>query len=421
MTPSLSANDTVYIYGLYDQREPEHIRYVGKTNRLKRRMVEHVHHSINNKTYKDKWIKKLIADGQNPMMIILEQTNYLNWSGKEKEWIKTLKIDGHRLTNLTDGGEGNNYVRSEELKKKLSDFRKKNPVILTSEGYKRKMDYLRNRRQSESTKKKISDSNKKSKTKYQFNDEWLTIREASIKFNINYSTLKNRIINIKLTADQSILSHIEVDKINDKKFNFNNELLTLKEAAEKFQISYSKLRYRINKKKLTPNEAILSTKDLRKLYPRNNTEKYFFTENDYLTIRQAAYKYNIEYSCLLYRIKKMKIDPQESILGNDEFKKHIKHGKHNFNGEMLTIKEAGIKYKIHVSTLQNRLKTMSAEEAITLSSFDLMSRKKSKLFLIHNEYFTLTEISKKYNINRSTIKSRLFNGLSIVQAINKTS
>ena len=39
---------------------------------------------------------------------ILEEVNNLNWQEREKYWIKHIKENGYKLTNMTDGGDGNN-------------------------------------------------------------------------------------------------------------------------------------------------------------------------------------------------------------------------------------------------------------------------------------------------------------------------
>ena len=98
----------ILIYGLVDPRKPEDIRYVGKTRqRISRRLYGHITQAKNgNRTHKSAWIRRLIADNVLPVVVILEETTTENWAMAEKAWIKTLKDNGHDLTNATDGGEG---------------------------------------------------------------------------------------------------------------------------------------------------------------------------------------------------------------------------------------------------------------------------------------------------------------------------
>lgn len=103
-----------FIYALVDPRTSE-CRYVGKTNRIKKRYYEHCLKKKNTKT--SSWIKSLHP--LLPEIIILESLN-ANWIEAECFWIAYMKSLGCKLTNLTTGGEGtDNLPCSEETKVKL--------------------------------------------------------------------------------------------------------------------------------------------------------------------------------------------------------------------------------------------------------------------------------------------------------------
>lgn len=96
------------IYALSDPREDrvfENVRYVGKTQLpLAIRLKGHLAHRYN--CYKTSWIKNMSGEGVSPDMWPLSFCNEENWKTYERQWIKKLKPLG-RLTNLTDGGDGN--------------------------------------------------------------------------------------------------------------------------------------------------------------------------------------------------------------------------------------------------------------------------------------------------------------------------
>ena len=82
------------------------IRYVGVTLR-KRRLVEHISRARKmGRTHRDCWIRGLLALGAKPEWAILEEGRGDGWQDAERTWIATLRSQGERLTNLTDGGDG---------------------------------------------------------------------------------------------------------------------------------------------------------------------------------------------------------------------------------------------------------------------------------------------------------------------------
>ena len=107
------------IYALKEKMSNE-IRYVGlTTQKLKRRFYDHLR--CKKRDYKYNWIKKVGKD--NIEAIILEDKIQTKEILIEREifYIKYYKDNGHRLTNLTNGGEGwNNTPFSDEHKKNIS-------------------------------------------------------------------------------------------------------------------------------------------------------------------------------------------------------------------------------------------------------------------------------------------------------------
>lgn len=92
------------IYGLYDPRYPNIIRYVGKTiSSLRKRLQSHLDEckKTNSNTYKINWIKSLLKENIKPSIILIEECEIDIWQDRERFWISKL----NDLTNTTEGGE----------------------------------------------------------------------------------------------------------------------------------------------------------------------------------------------------------------------------------------------------------------------------------------------------------------------------
>lgn len=172
-----------YIYKLVDPREPEHVRYVGKTIDPRKRYLEHIRMAEKRVRicYSSNWVFSLLSENTNPEMIIIEEATFENkkdWYERERYWIAYYKELGHRLTNYTDGGEGGSFsgrehtdehkkymsevltgrVFSEETRAKMSASAKGR---IQSEEARRKNSLKKTgKRLSEDTKRKLSEANK---------------------------------------------------------------------------------------------------------------------------------------------------------------------------------------------------------------------------------------------------------------------
>ncbi len=114
---------------VYALKEPNNgpIRYVGQTTvSLKHRLSQHICSAQReNKTYVHKWINKLLRQGLSPNIILIQPDAELHIS--EQKWIQKLSEAGFRLTNLSDGGDGNpGYKHTEESKQKIAKALKGN-------------------------------------------------------------------------------------------------------------------------------------------------------------------------------------------------------------------------------------------------------------------------------------------------------
>lgn len=129
------AGRVIYIYGLKDPRNDD-IRYVGKTNNLKSRLRGHIY--AKKKCYSASWVKSLTSVGVMPVMFLLEESDDKTWRERERFWIAHYRALGYKLTNMTEGGDGNGII-SPELRESMAAR-------------------MRGKKHSEATKKKMSAS-----------------------------------------------------------------------------------------------------------------------------------------------------------------------------------------------------------------------------------------------------------------------
>lgn len=115
-----------YIYVLKDPNNNE-IRYVGQTNNIQKRYNDHISSSLNENntkynTHKSNWVRKIINNGNKPIIEIIDECETLNESNKlERYYIEKYYEEGCKLTNsyINDVTEF-----SVETRKKMSDAKK---------------------------------------------------------------------------------------------------------------------------------------------------------------------------------------------------------------------------------------------------------------------------------------------------------
>lgn len=103
-----------YIYALIDPRDRS-VRYVGQTNSLNRRYIEHC--NTNKSTTKDLWLQELRNQGLKPDMALLEAVKRDKDAGfREKWWIRLAERSGWILDNT-----GNPSAHEPNFEKLFSD------------------------------------------------------------------------------------------------------------------------------------------------------------------------------------------------------------------------------------------------------------------------------------------------------------
>jgi predicted GIY-YIG superfamily endonuclease len=107
--------NVIYIYGLKCPISGK-VRYIGKTNNLKRRYYSHLHPDKGDvNRHKKSWIKKLLKQDKKPELVILEKIYDGQWEEAEIKWIKKGHDEKWGLTNLADGGKNNWFQSADSL------------------------------------------------------------------------------------------------------------------------------------------------------------------------------------------------------------------------------------------------------------------------------------------------------------------
>lgn len=157
----------VKIYTLSSTRDLNNIRYVGKTKQtLKRRLQGHLcdakkaKKSGNYKNHNYNWINHELSEGYSIVIEELDSFQFNDnedWKWFEQYWISQMKAWGFNLTNLTNGGDGNQnqHFNKESIELRASKIR---GIPRDEETKKKISEGLKGIKRSEETKKKVKDS-----------------------------------------------------------------------------------------------------------------------------------------------------------------------------------------------------------------------------------------------------------------------
>lgn len=95
----------MFIYGLIDPRTGC-LRYVGKTENLRVRLVNQIAESKVKRHHRANWILGIVQAGLKPSIEVLEEVHSSAADAAEQFWIASLRAAGANLVNRADGGEG---------------------------------------------------------------------------------------------------------------------------------------------------------------------------------------------------------------------------------------------------------------------------------------------------------------------------
>jgi hypothetical protein len=117
----MKLENPIYIYSLSDPKD-NIVRYIGKTNNIKKRYKGHLRNK-QCETHNSKWVKKLKANNEKPIIEIIDIIPKQEWIFWEQYWISQFIAWGFKLNNLTGGGDGMSEATA-ELKEKMSNIGK---------------------------------------------------------------------------------------------------------------------------------------------------------------------------------------------------------------------------------------------------------------------------------------------------------
>lgn len=115
----MSAEPCVDIYALCDPRTGK-IRYIGKANNAVKRFGQHLREIRRRHTPLYRWMRKVLAQGEVPSLLILATVGRGKWEDCERLAIAEAKRLGCDLLNLAEGGDGpscSREVRSANAKR----------------------------------------------------------------------------------------------------------------------------------------------------------------------------------------------------------------------------------------------------------------------------------------------------------------
>ena len=110
----------IYIYALSDPFTG-HVRYIGKSNNIDRRVRRHLKDGRDGKTdHKSRWVAKVLREGSFPVVDVLEVCERSEWKDREQYYIWAYRGLGADLTNSKEGGDGINPSAATRAKMSLA-------------------------------------------------------------------------------------------------------------------------------------------------------------------------------------------------------------------------------------------------------------------------------------------------------------
>ncbi len=100
--------DSTYIYGLFDPRDSNRVRYIGKADDCSFRLRTHINYSKSGKCnyLVNKWIRNLLSENVTPIVKPLLKIDRDIWENVERLMIAYFRIFEPNLLNMTAGGDG---------------------------------------------------------------------------------------------------------------------------------------------------------------------------------------------------------------------------------------------------------------------------------------------------------------------------
>lgn len=180
----------IFIYSLSDPTTKE-VRYIGKTNNVKRRYNEHlIGKKIPLNNHKDNWIRTLTSKNLKPILNVIEEVTNEDWGEREIYWISQYD----NLVNSTMGGEDGRMTDDVKEKLRILNTGTNNPMWgkkWTEEQRRKLSEQRRNTPKTDSFKIKVSE---KLGSKCVINGiEYRSIRQAQKELKLSFKKIKELI------------------------------------------------------------------------------------------------------------------------------------------------------------------------------------------------------------------------------------
>lgn len=135
------------------------VRYVGKTVQPEIRYFQHCNKNRKEEKHRYNWIQNILNQGLKPIMTIIDEVHYNEWSFWEIWYIELFKSWGFKLLNKTKGGDQTEWSPATQFKKGNVPWNK--GITHSDETKKILRIRLTGRKVTKETRQKMSESQKK--------------------------------------------------------------------------------------------------------------------------------------------------------------------------------------------------------------------------------------------------------------------
>lgn len=230
------------IYGLVDPDTKE-VRYIGSSKDCNRRFYSHC--SKTNSCNKDRfqWINFLREQGKAPELIILKECEEKDLAKYEIYYIKEYKLSNllnERIVSVKPRSIFSKNLKTGEIK-----FYEK-PEDYIKEGFKKRNVhhvYTDAKYSYRGYRFWYADNPEPDTSGFTYNNKTQKLTEWAKEYNLSYSTLCNRIFNLKMTLEKALTTPVT----QNIKHKFKDKELTLTEWSKELNISLFTLSSRIRR------------------------------------------------------------------------------------------------------------------------------------------------------------------------------